>query len=553
VEAAAQDAKVKIEIEGLNGDLERNVRAMMELARAAENGPLTRFRIGQLHQRADEDIEVALEPFGYYQPRIVKFLEQNGEEWIARYIIEPGPVVTVRSVNVALTGPGADQPAFRAAADGFPLKAGQPLHHAAYELGKLGLLAVATDSGYLDADFDTSAVIVDESDGQADIRIVFETGERFRFGPVWFDQDILDEEFLRTRIPFRQGDLWRQDKVAEFQNALSEDPYFARVEILPRRDSAQGLEVPVRVSLAPNKRLEYELGLGYGTDTGPRGRAAGLWRWVTRSGHHARADIMLSPVEQQASAEYTIPAVLHPTGNLTFIGGYAMRRLDTYDSRILTTAVRLGRKRLGWRELLSVGFLRESFEVGPDTGVASLFIAGGSWERVRQDNLTFPRRGLRTRFRIQGGTSFAQLEAGAKVVYGIARNMRVLTRVDAGRIFTNEFRNLPPTLRYFTGGDQTVRGFGYQTLATTDTLGNVIGGRTLVAGSVELDFWPVPRWGVATFFDTGNAMERFAWSELEQGFGAGVRYLSPLGLIRLDGAFPSRGNFRIHISIGPDL
>jgi translocation and assembly module TamA len=139
------------------------------------------------------------------------------------------------------------------------------------------------------------------------------------------------------------------------------------------------------------------------------------------------------------------------------------------------------------------------------------------------------------------------------VVYGIAQNVRLLSRVDAGRLFTNEFRSLPPTLRYFTGGDQTVRGFGYQTLATTDTLGNVIGGRTLVAGSVELDFWPVPRWGLATFLDTGNAMERFAWSELEQGIGAGVRYLSPLGLIRLDGAFPSRGNFRIHISIGPDL
>ena len=199
--------------------------------------------------------------------------------------------------------------------------------------------------------------------------MIFHTGERFHFGPVWFDQDILDDEFLQTRVPFAQGDLWRQDRLLKLQNTLVEDPYFARVDILPRRDSAQGLEVPVQVSLAPNKRLEYELGAGYGTDTGPRGRAAGLWRWVTRGGHHARADITLSLVEQNGSAQYTKPAFLTPTGTLTFVGGYAQRLLETSDSRILTGGIRVGRKRFGWREQLSFSWQREAFEVGPDTGV----------------------------------------------------------------------------------------------------------------------------------------------------------------------------------------
>lgn len=554
--AAGQDSKVKVQIEGVNGDVARNVRAMMALARAADNGPLSRFEIGRLHSRADEDITTALEPFGYYQPRIEKYLERNGEEWIARYIIEPGPEVRVRTVDIDLTGPGAEDPAFRDAVAAFPLSVGDPLRHTLYENGKLNLLVVASDSGYLDADFDTSAVIVDDNRGTADIRIDFRTGQRFHFGPVWFDQDILDDEFLATRVPFKQGDPWRQDRVLLMQTLLAEDPYFSRVEILPRRDSAQGLDVPIRVSLAPRNRIDYEIGAGYGTDTGPRGRAAGLWRWVTRSGHHARADITLSAIQQDASAQYTKPVFLGKHDALTLIGGYARRVLETSTSNIVSVGSRVNRRRLGFRETLSLGWQRESFTVGPDTGVSSLMIVGGSWERTRADDRTFIRRGIRTRLKAQAGTSFTQLEGNAKVVFAVTSNMRLLSRLEVGRVFTGEFRDLPPSLRYFAGGDQSVRGFGYQHLAPEDSLGRGrIGGRSLVTGSLEADFWPVPRWGFAVFTDAGNAMDRFSFSELERSVGVGIRFFPPIGIIRLDAAFPlsSDKKFRLHVSVGPDL
>jgi translocation and assembly module TamA len=172
-------------------------------------------------------------------------------------------------------------------------------------------------------------------------------------------------------------------------------------------------------------------------------------------------------------------------------------------------------------------------------------------------------RGIRTRFQAQGSldgvlanTTFLKLGAGAKAVYGFAPKVRSLVRVDAGRILTKDFHALPATMRYFTGGDQSVRGFGYEDLGTRDTLGNIIGGQSLLAASLEFDFWPLPRGGLAVFTDAGNAMQHFSLGDLEYSVGAGVRYLSPLGLIRIDGAFPvsSPGRaFRIHISIGPDI
>jgi translocation and assembly module TamA len=131
----------------------------------------------------------------------------------------------------------------------------------------------------------------------------------------------------------------------------------------------------------------------------------------------------------------------------------------------------------------------------------------------------------------------------------------VLARVEAGHIFTGQFRQLPPTLRFFAGGDQSVRGFGYETLGSRDSLNNVIGGSSLIVGSVEAEWRFLPRFAIAVFTDAGNAFTGFPLS-LEQGAGLGLRWLSPVGLIRVDGAFAvSRPGapFRLHVGIGPDL
>ena len=123
-------------------------------------------------------------------------------------------------------------------------------------------------------------------------------------------------------------------------------------------------------------------------------------------------------------------------------------------------------------------------------------------------------------------------------------------------MLSRTFRQLPPTARFFTGGDQSVRGYQYLSLGEHDSLGNVIGGRSLLVGSAEADYRFKSRFAFALFFDSGNAMERFTLSDLKQGAGAGIRWISPVGLIRVDGAFALSlpgTPFRIHLSLGPDL
>ncbi len=573
VAAQRDSVRVVIRIEGIDGPLARNARAMMALAREAEEGPLAATTIPRLYHRGEEDIARALRPFGYYQPRIASALEAGEDFWTAHYMVDPGPVVRVRTVDVTLRGEGRDRPEFQRPVRDFPLAPGDTMHDPRYESGKLALLAVASDSGYLDADFDTSAVLVDRARQAADIRIRFTTGPRFRFGPVEFEQSMLKESLLRTRVPFRQGDFYRHDKLLQLQTTLSEDPYFARVEVIPLRQEAEGLEVPIRVSLTPRPRWTHEFGGGYGTDTGPRVRANGMWRWVNSRGHYADAEALVSLIEQRATTRYNIPAVLNPTGVLTWFAGFSRSSINPHrtltpfglTSRTLTAGVRLSRHRIGWRETLSLAYQRTGFEIGTDSARTALLIPAASWERTRSDRRILPRRGIRTRLEIQGSrkeilsdASFLQIRAGAKMVLGLMPRMRILARGEIGRTFTSQFSRLPPNLRFFTGGDESVRGYRYLALAPRDTTGQVLGGSRLLAGSAELDYQVTPRWVVAAFTDAGNVLHRFSLAELRQSVGVGLRFVSPIGMIRLDAAIPldhlpGMGKFRLHFSMGPDL
>lgn len=562
----AQDSsRVRIDVTGVSPEIERNIRLVLQLAQEGEKGKLTHQRMVQLQRRAETDIETALRPFGYYEPRVAKSLQPGETEWVALYVIDPGIPIRVRHVTIELSGPGAGSPAFQHLVSGFPLRQGDTLRDERYEAGKLRFLTAATDSGYLDADFDTTAVVVNRDNHTADILLRFETGPRFKFGPVRFEQDFLSEDLLRKRIPFQEGQPYRHRKLLELQTALAEDPYFARVEVLPQREEAhQNLEVPIRVLLEPRKLWTYEVGVGYGTDTGPRGRSNAMWRRINPQGHYAEAGVILSRIEQSGWGKYNIPGIGHQAGVLSLLTGFSRSvPRDAISSRSYVGGARVSRHRLGWAETFSLTFQRANFEIGVDTGKANLVIAGMGWERTRADNKMFPHRGIKTQFEAQASQSgvvstfsFLQLRGSAKVVYGFLPGFRILARTEVGRIFSKQFHQLPPGLRFFTGGDVSVRGFSYLALGPRDSLNNVIGGPALVVGSAELDYRFLQRFSLAAFADAGNAMQRFSLNGLEYSVGGGIRFISPIGLVRLDGAFAlSRSNrpFRLHITMGPDL
>lgn len=559
-------AKVEIEVDGVKRNLEKNIRSLLSLAQE-DDDKLDEARIRRLHAKAPEEIGEALQPFGYYKPQVRSTLEQQGERWVAHYTVDEGPAIKIASVDLAIDGEGTGDPGFRAIAEDFPARRGEVLVHSKYEDGKKKLVDRAAESGYLDATFETSEVRVDLERYRADVVVHFQTGPRYHFGDVTFHQDVLDPALLIGYVTFKRGEPLDVNKVLEMQNALSDSPYWSRVEVVANQEKAVGVEVPIEVDLVPAKTMRFSGGAGYGTDTGPRVSGAWELRRINRHGHRGEVAIKASEIEQSFQTSYQIPGAYPRTDVLSFNTAYARKITDTSESETGLIGAQRTQTRGGWREALSLSFQREDFTVGLDSGVSNLVVPGVSYERVKADDRIFTTRGYRLFGTLQGASasvlsdsSFLQASIEGKAIRTVGARNRLIGRAQVGYTATDEFRELPPRFRFFAGGDRSVRGYAYQGLGEPDEAGHTIGGEALLVGSLEYEFRfsglrLLDKWGVAAFYDAGNACHDFS-CELEQGAGVGLRWLSPIGPIRADVAWAltEPGHpLRFHLNIGPDL
>jgi len=562
--AAPGRAGVEVEVKGLEGALKTNALAALSISRAGDGASAA--RVQRLHARAPEEIRLALQPFGHYAPVIRAALERKGDEaggdWLARYEVDPGPRVTVSSVDVQVLGEGAADPGFRDAVAAYPLRPGDPLDHAAHELGKRALTAHAARKGYFDAAFDSSAVLVHVGQQRADIIVRYDSGPRYRFGQVSLVQDVLDERMVIGYVRIREGEPYDVEPLLKMQNELSTGPYFAAVEVRTRREDAVDLRAPIDVQMTPAPTQRWEVGGGYGTDTGARAKVKATWRRLNRSGHHAEAEVEASQIEYSATGKYFVPWPYPRTELLTVLAGAGRYQPRWAESWRLIGGVTLGRARGGWRETLSLAWEREDFTVAGSEGATDLLLPGLSWTRTTADDPLVPTRGARLRLDLAGAhesllssVSFLQAGAEAKVIRSLGPRVRAIARGSLARIFTDDVAALPPTHRFVTGGDQSVRGYAFESLGPVDAEGSIIGGDTLAWASLELEARFLPSLGLAVFTDAGNAW-RDGLGRLVAGPGAGLRWFSPIGIVRLDGAVGLGDDgdpLRIHLAIGPDL
>ena len=561
---AAQDraAEVRVSVSGVPNGLRDNVFATMTLARTPSRARLTRTQIRAQLERAPGEVRAALEPFGYYEAAVRDSVRFDGRRWQVTLTVTPGPAVILTRADVRIEGPGTVDTAFTNVRERTPLAVGQPLLHPAWDALKSGLAGAAADRGYLDAAFDSSVIRVDRTQRTAEAVLVLQTGPRYQLGEVTFIQEGLDPDLLEPMVPWDSGDPFTSRDLLALHTALSDGPYFSSVEVVPRRDLATGLVVPVEVTLTLTRPQLYALGGGYGTDTGARVTFNAELRRLNRMGHRAELDAWLAQNERRATGSYMIPLGDRFGSLVTLNGGWVDADPTTSTSETWLVGATLEGLRNVWRAQLSATLERATWEVGPQEGVSNLLLLGTGLSRVRADDRIAPSRGSLLRFRLRGGhdalvSNVRVLDGGveARWIRGFGGRWRILTRGEAAALGTSSFDELPPSLRYFAGGDRSVRGYGYQELGPDDGLGNVIGGRGLLVMSVELDARVRTDWRLAVFGDVGNAVNALG-DPLEAGAGAGIRWRSPIGMVRLDGAFAVTQPgwpFRIHVNLGPEL
>ena len=386
---------------------------------------------------------------------------------------------------------------------------------------------------------------------------------RYYFGDIHVEQQILDPSFIDVLVKIERGMPFNTEQLLKLQLALDDSGMFSRVEVDIQRKAAEDFHIPIRIKTDAAKKWRFGTGLGFGTDTGPRLTLAAERRRINRRGHSIVADSLLSSITQSVGAQYKIPIGNLVSDRLVFSSTATWEDVaDDGDSRRLTLGVNRNEKWRNFQRQLYIRFEREDFTLGEDDEIVNYFIPGVTLSRLKADNVLFPRRGYSWSADMRGAaallvsdTTFIRGEATGRAAYPLAERARALFRLQAGGMAVEDFSSLPTTERFYAGGDRSVRGYKYQTLGPADESGENTGGRYLLTGSIEADYLIWKKWGGAIFIDAGNADDDFP-PNLEIGAGAGLRWRTPVGMLRLDFAHPFRNsddNLRIHISIGPDL
>ena len=531
---------------------------------------LTLRKVEALSLRGQGEINQSLQSYGYYSPVIkVTTSETQTNQWKIDFHIEMGPPVEVSSIIFELEGQGLDDAALLKTLQPFLPEKGKQFDHHVYETQKTQLLTEAIEAGYLKAHLNEHRVDIDPSFNSANIVLKLDTGPLFQFGEIQFNETTLDESFLKRFATFKKGDNFSSTKMLQFQAALRGTKYFNTVQVLPDRD-AIGTLIPLDVHLDKKKPNNWLIGAGYSTDIGGRGRLGWDRRYIGSQGNSMVVNANVAEKRQQYGARYYIPGH-HPSTDRYQIAIQEIReeidhRVSDTQSLIVSSSARLG----DWQRILKLEYMVASYrEISGYHSVRDYFILPTmNFIRRQSDDPLFPNSGWRFEATLRGAIdvvlsseTFAQLHTSFRTIQPIGQTpWHVLLKAEFGTTYPS-INNLPLNLRFFTGGDRSVRGYRYRSLGPIerDAKGRsvVMGGKHLAVGSVELERRILNQFKGALFFDAGNTFDRVG-EKLKTSYGAGLRWYSAVGPIRIDLAHPTQHHLdhqdlRVHLSIGPDL
>lgn len=559
---------VEVVIEGVENEARENVEKALALPHGfVRDGKVDGKWLERFAGQAQERVRAALEPYGYYRARVTTTLEETGEgKYLLRADIQRGKRVRISDVQVSLTGEGSTNPTLKELVGSFPIETGSALIQPDYEEAKGVLRSKAMVLGYLDADFTTREIRISPDRTEARITLVLDTGPLYRFGEVTITgAPSYPDSYLRRHVTIKPGRAFSYNALGETQLNFANTERFDEVRITPERELAKDNRVPVTIALKPGPTQRLRPGIGYGSDTGARGSLTYRHLNVLDMGHEFHSQLFLSERLQGIAASYVIPSARDTRTYSALQLNLQREDVRTYISRLVALEGSLNRS-MG-KGKLGTAFLRvhqESFTVGDEDSTSLLVLPGIRYSEHRFDNLVRPTKGYR--FMVEGSgthqlmgsdTGLIQLRAEGSGIVPLPWRLSLMGRVAGGLSFLNDpMAELPATLRFFSGGDRSVRGYAYKSLGPRDSAGDVVGGRNLLEGSIELQRALFTNWGVSLFYDTGNAFNDLTKIRLYEGAGVGVHYYTLIGAINLYVARQisvDNPDFRVHLTIGFEL
>lgn len=551
-------AALELRLEGVKGDLEKSLRAGLSIAQLDEEASQRLVR--RRHALAEKELRAGLRAFGHYQAKIQSKLTQEGDRWVAVYKVDPGPRVRWQKPELLLE-PAAEPAWLRAFQAQASALEGKPVDHRDYSRIKDQMLRAAEADGYLDARYTLSRLEVDPKAGSARMRLSLNTGQQYRFGRVEIRQEILEPEFLQRFNPIRRGDRFDTEAVLDLRLRLFDLDYFRDIEVDTAVDTeAAAVDLDLVAEAKPPQR--WQIGLGYGTDTGPRISGAVDLRYINRDGHRVRGEARISEVKLDLSGRYAIPTGPEPGAEWSLRSQRVEEKLG--DTEAVTLRTGLSRTRVKATRLWNyyLDYEGERFTLGGEVQKTDLVLPGISLTMREQDDLLLPRRGHTIFVDLHGAsddllssTSFVQARMDLRRIQPLSKKSRLILRLQAGANWLDDADALPVSQRFYAGGDNSIRGYSYRRVAPRNAEGEIEGGQFLQTATIEVDRLLWQDYGAALFYDIGSASNSWL-GDLVSAVGLGFRWATPVGMLRLDVAHPLDDpdtRFQLHVGIGGEL
>lgn len=562
---SASAAKLSIQ---LNVDLpeeqRQNIKENLSVYQFRDSPLLNEGYVDSLKLKGINEIQTMLQYFGYYKAKVNVSSQQQNGNFNVTYSVELGPAVKIENVDIDIKGDGSQDQELIQWKKSYPLGGGDVLSHDKYEQAKKTLLQLLHDRGYFASELQTHKIAVNLNTMTANIALVVDSGPRYYFGETYYIQEDYDLGYLKRFLPYKKGDEFHTERLAELHQRLLKSQEFLSVEINPEVAKAdESLRVPISIRLTPRKKWRFSLGLGYGTDVGVQASGAVNQKRFTRRGHQAGADTTVSETKQEAAVNYTIPAKRPWSDFYNLRYGFAHEQTDDTERYTNTLTFKAVYELKVLRHIFSLSFEDEQFLVGHDSktrtkmlvpSIAAQYLPqeGRLLDRLRFD-LYGEIRGSADK--VVSDVKFAQFISRGNFKYQLSKRWAALSRFNAGFTDIADFNKLPVSYRFFAGGDYSVRGYDYNSLSPVDEEGNRIGGRNLLVGSVELQYRFLRDWDVAAFYDIGNAFN-VGNTDLKQGAGFGVGWHYSLLSVRVYAANAldmSDRPWKLHLIVGADL
>jgi translocation and assembly module TamA len=548
----------RIELTGVTLERKDNVELYLSSIDPSQINKSARFK-----SRVNRDIKQALRGLGYYQV-IVNFEDQQeGDDYVLLAKITANKYVFIQVNDLAMYGDAVRDAEFRALQKKMAPRKGERMHHGKYEAYKKALLSLAHRKGYFDAKFTKTELIVTPGKRQGIMRLHFDSGVRYKIGEISFQGSQIREARLRTLMPFKSGDYYSAESLGKLNQALATTLWFSSINLDADPDRRKDGLLPLRVELEPAMKNIVETGIGYSTDV--EGRFKTKWErpWVNDRGHSMSADLELSNPEQLFEGRYKLPQRNVSHDYYQILLGYKHRDVNDIDSRLLNLGVE--RQWLldnGWYRNVSMRWLYQNYLQAGKNDKSNLLLPGISFYKNTDGGSSMPMQADNYLIGVEvanqawaADTDFIRLRGRAGWIGSWNEDQRWLVRMDAGLILQEEVSNIPPSLRFFAGGDNSLRGYKFESIAPVDAENVLIGGTKMATANMEYqhrvhgDFW------LAAFSDYGSA-----WNDQpdwKKSVGLGLRWASPVGPIRLDLAYAldhePDGKFRFHFTLGPEL